>query len=128
VSFTLLLVSQTTALSLVVRVGCQCPQITPNRFCRRRNEPAPAGKPRVMSASVQGPPRGVARPVGEDAYQHGNPRSWVLAAVIAAFMAAGIAIIVQLWWLFWLSAAVVVLSVPARGLIPRTLTGNHRQL
>jgi hypothetical protein len=50
------------------------------------------------------------------------------ASVQAAFMAAGIAIIVQLWWLFWLSAAVVVLSIPACGLIPRTLTGNHRQL
>jgi hypothetical protein len=101
---------------------------TAGEVTRQRIELGPAGKLRVMSASVQGPPRGVERPVGEDAYQHANPRSWVLAAVMAAFMAAGIAIIVQLWWLFWLSAAVILLSVPACGLIPRTLTGNHRQL
>jgi hypothetical protein len=81
-----------------------------------------------MSAPVQGSPRGIERPVGADACQHANPRSWVLAAVIVAFMAAGIAIIVQMWWLFWLSAAIILLSGPACGLMPRTLTGNHRQL
>jgi hypothetical protein len=56
-----------------------------------------------MSASVQGPRR--------------NPQSWILVPVITAFMAGGIAMIVQMWWLFWVCTSVIFLSLPAGRLI-----------
>jgi hypothetical protein len=37
----------------------------------------------------------------------------LVAVIIAAFCAGGVAIIEHLWWLFWLCVGVVVLSVPA---------------
>jgi len=52
---------------------------------------------------------------GEGGQAHGRPRSWLLVAVVlAAFVAGGVALIAQLWWLFWVCAAAVVLS-PAAG-------------
>jgi hypothetical protein len=45
---------------------------------------------------------------------HDRPASSVLAAlVIVAFAAGSVALIENLWWLFWASAAIVLLSVPA---------------
>jgi MFS family permease len=45
---------------------------------------------------------------------HGKPSSWVLVgAVAAAFIAGGVALIIQSWWLFWMAVGVVVLAVPA---------------
>jgi hypothetical protein len=45
---------------------------------------------------------------------HGRPASWVLVAVITgAFIAGSFALVFDLWWLFWVSAGVVLLSVPA---------------
>jgi hypothetical protein len=41
----------------------------------------------------------------------------LVGIVIAAFCAGGVAIIEHLWWLFWLCAGVVVLSVPAGKII-----------
>lgn len=46
-------------------------------------------------------------------HPHGRPVSWVLTGfVIAAFLAGGAALIVHLWWLFWVCVGVVVLAVP----------------
>jgi hypothetical protein len=57
-------------------------------------------------------------PIGDHPYHHGRPRSWILVAVIiAAFCVGGVAVIEQLWWLFWLCTAIVVLSVPAGKII-----------
>jgi hypothetical protein len=53
-------------------------------------------------------------PIGGHAYRHGRPASWVLVAVIiAAFSVGGVALISHLWWLFWVCAGVVAVSVPA---------------
>ena len=58
-------------------------------------------------------PESEPRPVSERGRPHGKISSWLLVtAVITAFTAGGIALIVQSWWLFWLCAAVVVLSIP----------------
>lgn len=59
------------------------------------------------------------RAVGEhNPRRHGRPASWVLVGVvIAAFIAGGFALVYHLWWLFWLCAAIFVLSVPAGWLI-----------
>ncbi len=47
-------------------------------------------------------------------HPHGKPSSWVLTGiVIVAFMAGGAALILHLWWLFWVCVGVVVLSLPA---------------
>ena len=47
-------------------------------------------------------------------HPHGRPSSWVLTgAVVVAFLAGGAALILHLWWLFWVCVGVVVLSVPA---------------
>ena len=46
--------------------------------------------------------------------RHGHLASAVLVAlVLAAFAGGGVALILNLWWLFWVSAAVVLASVPA---------------
>ncbi|PRY02592.1 hypothetical protein [Allonocardiopsis opalescens] len=56
--------------------------------------------------------------IGPSGSPHGSLRSWLLVAVvIAAFVAGGIALIINAWWLFWTAAAIVVLSVPAGKLI-----------
>jgi hypothetical protein len=56
--------------------------------------------------------------IGGHHYVHGRPASWVLVtAIIAAFLAGGIAIIARQWVLFWVCAGIVVLSVPAGALI-----------
>ncbi|HEY3686865.1 MAG TPA: hypothetical protein VGL93_27770 [Streptosporangiaceae bacterium] len=48
-------------------------------------------------------------------HAHGRVPSWLLVGVvIAAFIAGGVAVIDQIWWLFWAAVAVVVLS-PAAG-------------
>lgn len=45
---------------------------------------------------------------------HGRVSSWIFViVVIAAFLAGGIALVVDLWWLFWVGVGIVVLSVPA---------------
>ncbi len=47
-------------------------------------------------------------------HPHGKVSSWVLTGiVIVAFMAGGAALILHLWWLFWVCVGVVVLSLPA---------------
>lgn len=52
--------------------------------------------------------------VGGHPHRHGKPSSWVLVAVVvAAFVAGGVAVIVQSWLLFWVSAGVVLVSIPA---------------
>jgi hypothetical protein len=53
-------------------------------------------------------------PLGDHPHRHGRPASWALVAVdIAAFCVGGVAVIDQLWVLFWVCAGVVALSVPA---------------
>jgi hypothetical protein len=40
--------------------------------------------------------------------------------IVAAFIAGGAAVRLQIWWLFWVSAAVILLGIPAeRGLTAR---------
>lgn len=54
------------------------------------------------------------RHVPEGGHPHGKPSSWVLVAVVtAAFIAGGVAIVAQAWWLFWTSVGIVVLAFPA---------------
>jgi hypothetical protein len=51
--------------------------------------------------------------IGGHSHLHGRPGSWVLVGVvIAAFFAGGLAIIARAWWLFWVCAGIVALSVP----------------
>ena len=46
-------------------------------------------------------------------HPHGKRSSWVVAgADIIAFIAGGTALILHYWWLFWVCAGVVALSVP----------------
>jgi MFS family permease len=90
----------------------------------RRNEPIPGGQPRGMSNSV----RIRSRSAGRSLDERGKPSAWiVVAGLIPAFLAGGIALIVQNWWLFWLSAAVVVLSLPASWIIHGSATGPRRR-
>jgi hypothetical protein len=54
------------------------------------------------------------RAIGGHSERHGRVSSWVLVfMVIAAFCVGGVAIIEQLWWLFWVCVGVVVGAVPA---------------
>ena len=47
-------------------------------------------------------------------HPHGKRSSWVLvSADVLAFLAGGTALIMHYWWLFWVCAGVVALSVPA---------------
>jgi hypothetical protein len=63
-----------------------------------------------MIGSPQDPPGTASRPRGWLG-RRGKLSSGVLVAVIiAAFMAGGIAMMVQEWWLFWLSAGAVIAS------------------
>jgi len=49
---------------------------------------------------------------------HGRVRSWLLVAVVlVAFVTGGAALIVQMWWLFWVCVGVVVLSAPVGRLV-----------
>jgi hypothetical protein len=49
---------------------------------------------------------------------HGKPSSWLLVAmVMGACTAGGVAIIVHAWWLFWACAGIAVLAIPAGKLI-----------
>jgi hypothetical protein len=58
------------------------------------------------------------RPIGGHEHLHGRPVSWVLVGVlIVAFIAGGLAIVNQLWWLFWICLGVTVLSVPSGKII-----------
>jgi hypothetical protein len=51
-------------------------------------------------------------------HPNGKRSSWVLAGlVVAAFLAGGTALILHLWWLFWMCVGIVGLSVPAGRLI-----------
>lgn len=46
--------------------------------------------------------------------RHGRISSWILVAVVvAAFCAGGVAIVVHLWWLFWVCVGIAVAAVPA---------------
>lgn len=59
-------------------------------------------------------PESEPRPVSEHGRPHGRLSSWLLiVVVIAAFACGGIAMITHIWWLFWVSLAVVLLSIPA---------------
>jgi hypothetical protein len=50
--------------------------------------------------------------------RHGRMSSWILVAVVfTAFCVGGAAIIVRLWWLFWVCVGVVVVAVPAGKII-----------
>ena len=50
--------------------------------------------------------------------EHGRVPSWIYVfVVIAAFLAGGVALVADLWWLFWVGVGVVVLSVPAGKII-----------
>jgi hypothetical protein len=52
--------------------------------------------------------------IGGYSERHGRVSSWVLVAVVVvAFCVGGAAIIVRLWWLFWVCVGIVVLAVPA---------------
>lgn len=68
-------------------------------------------------------------PLSERGRPHGKLSSWVLVAVVlAAFTAGGIALIVQAWTLFWICVAVVILSVPAGlviGIMDDTMQWTH---
>jgi hypothetical protein len=65
-------------------------------------------------------PRSAEYPLGGQAHRNGNPSSWVVVAfVIVGFMAGGIAVIEQMWWLFWLSTGVILISVPVGGIVGR---------
>ena len=87
------------------------------------NEALVSGQTAAMELHTEGPSEhGTApgnhepgeRPLGGHEHVHGRPVSWVLVAVlVAAFIAGGLAIVNQLWWLFWVCPAVAVLSVPA---------------
>jgi hypothetical protein len=58
------------------------------------------------------------RHVPEGGHPHGKPASWVLVAVVmAAFAAGGVAIIAHAWWLLWTCAGIIVLAIPAGKLI-----------
>ncbi|MBO0775193.1 MAG: hypothetical protein J2P34_02670 [Actinobacteria bacterium] len=77
-------------------------------------DPEQSGRPSATGGTAHQPfdyPE--ARPtVG--GHPHGKPASWVLiGTVIVAFLAGGAALILHLWWLFWVCVGVVVLSVPA---------------
>lgn len=86
----------------------------PQRIGAALNERQPAGQPDAMSDTAHGVSERGDSPVGGHPHRHGKPSSWVLISVIvAAFIAGGVALIVQYWWLFWVSAGVVLLSIPA---------------
>jgi hypothetical protein len=56
--------------------------------------------------------------IGDHGRLHGKPMSWVLVAVIiAAFVAGAFAVVDEVWPLFWVCLAIVVLSVPAGKLV-----------
>jgi hypothetical protein len=56
--------------------------------------------------------------IGGHNHLHGRPGSWALVVVvIGAFFAGGLAIITRTWWLFWICAGIVALSVPAGKII-----------
>jgi hypothetical protein len=53
------------------------------------------------------------RHIRDDGSHRGKPASWVLVAVmLAAFLAGGIALITHTYWLLWTCAAVFVLGIP----------------
>lgn len=63
-------------------------------------------------------PTGRPGPIGEHGRAHGRVSSWILVlAVIVAFVAGGLAMITHAWPVFWVCLGVVVLAVPAGGLI-----------
>jgi hypothetical protein len=67
--------------------------------------------------------------VGGHDRRHGRPASWVLVGVVIAVVVIGAAaIIAQMWWLFWLSAGLFVLSVPVGkviGIMDDTVIGDE---
>ena len=96
-------------------------------FVNLANEALASGQTAAMELHTEGPSEhGTApgnhepgeRPLGGHEHLHGRPVSWVLVGVlVAAFVAGGLAIVNNLWWLFWACLAVVVLSVPAGKII-----------
>jgi hypothetical protein len=86
------------------------------REARRRGELSGRGLGTGVSLGQGGFPEEQIehRHVPEGGHPHGKPASWALVAVvIAAFTAGGIAIIAHAWWLVWTCAAIVVLAIPA---------------
>ena len=70
------------------------------------------------TSEVGGSPHSGEHAIGGHSHLHGRPGSWTLVVVvIGAFFAGGLAIIVRAWWLFWLCAGIVLLSVPTGKLI-----------
>lgn len=56
--------------------------------------------------------------LGEHGRAHGRPSSWILVAVVlGASVAAGLALILHVWPLFWACVAVVGASIPAGKII-----------
>jgi hypothetical protein len=82
-----------------------------------------------------GPQPGVAAPRLDGQYEdllthqagtpHGKPASWVMVAVmLAAFVAGGLALITHLWWLLWTCAGIFVaagLAAKAAGIMDDTV-------
>lgn len=53
------------------------------------------------------------RHVPEQGHPHGKPRSWVLVAIVLlAFIAGGMAIILHGWIVVWVCAAIILVSIP----------------
>lgn len=100
------------------------------RGARRRGEPRGRGPGTGVSLRQGGAPwaQGEHGQVPEGGHPHGKPASWVLVAVvIAAFTAGGLAIIVHAWWLVWTCAGIIVLAIPAGkvvGIMNDTVGGN----
>jgi hypothetical protein len=83
---------------------------------RRRGEAGGSGPEGEISAGQGDSPweRIEDRHVPEGGHPHGKLASWVLvAAVVAAFAAGGIALIEHAWWLLWTCAGIVLLAIPA---------------
>jgi hypothetical protein len=58
-------------------------------------------------------PESEPHPLSSRGRAHGKLSSWLLViAVLVAFTGGGIAMIMQSWVLFWVCAAVVIVSVP----------------
>lgn len=98
---------------------------------RRRGELSGRGPGTGLSLGQGGTPSEQIehRHVPEGGHPHGKPASWVLVAVvIAAFTAGGIAIITHAWWLMWACAGIIVLAIPAGkvvGIMNDTVGGDN---
>ena len=79
----------------------------PEQVQARRTGPVTGGQPHQPFDQPEAVPTLGGHP-------HGKVSSWVLTGiVVVAFISGGGALILHLWWLFWVCAGVVVLSIPA---------------